>query len=135
MSSEKMARLVDTLIVNTELGKIQWTDSSLEENAFEFSNTESTITVSLFNQGNRNEGVILKIYNDEGKEVDSVSDDELNDFILQPYYNMKKLFDVARRQALGVENILDSLLGTLPPVPKEYSLIEQKKLKDDEVPF
>ncbi len=128
MSYEKIAKVVDSLIVNTELGKIKWKESSLERVGFEYSTQSTTVTITCEEDYNSGQSiVVLKIYNDEGRLVESVNDYELSEFIRQPYISMKNLFETARRQSLGVESILDDLLEQLPDVPEMDSLIEQKK--------
>ena len=135
MSYEKIAKLAESLIVNTQAGKVKWKESTFDENTFEYSGPSSSITVSCQTRrdqhGEPEEDIVLKFYNDEGKLVESVSDVDLSSFIIDSYQYMKSLYETARRQALGVESILDNLLVSLPPVKASDSLLEQKKRKDE----
>lgn len=123
MSYEKIAKVVDSLIVNTGLGKILWKESTFDENAFQYSTANSSIVIQNIHRDFDNSDVCIDIYDKTGKKVESVTDNELNQFFEMPYVKMKNLYDLARRQALGVEKILDNLLEELPSVSQEQSLL------------
>lgn len=58
---------------------------------------------------------ILKITNENGEIVEEVDSDDLANHIEDAWQKMKEMYEMARRQAMGVEQALDSILEIIDP--------------------
>lgn len=139
MSYAKIAKVVDSLIVNTELGKIIWKENLIDENTFKYSSANTSVIIGKKQHDYDEFSIFIEIYDKNGKQIEIVTDDDLSGFFDSSYQKMDNLFAVARRQALGVEQILDNLLEELPAVPENKSALKFAHTSQmsgmDDVPF
>ena len=113
MSNEKMARLILRLIHQTDVGKLQWEETSTS-NAFQTAFSGYTVIsreVSVPLQGTPD--YYISILNETGQTVETVSDSQLHDDLRDPVGTMRDLHEKARRQAMGVDEAIDSILSEL----------------------
>lgn len=139
MSYAKIAKVVDSLIINTELGKIIWKENLIDENTFKYSSANTSVIIGKKQHDYDEFSIFIEIYDKNGKQIEIVTDDDLSGFFDSSYQKMDNLFAVARRQALGVEQILDNLLEELPAVPENKSALKFVHTSQmsgmDDVPF
>lgn len=125
MSYPKLAQLVTKLAKLTERGRITWEPTSVRDqyqvSFSDYSVLLSTTTTDLA------EDIVVTVVNSEGEIIESVRDPELVDFFSPqtPYSVMAEMYGIARRQAMGVEGALDSILNDL----------EAKSDPNDDIPF
>ena len=115
MSYPKVAQLVNLLSKNTIVGKITWEET---EKTGVFQTSFPDYTVRLFPRQNPNESqgamdFIVQVINSNGELVEEVSDEDLSDYLEEPYQLMKTMHEISRRQVMGVESAIDSILNTL----------------------
>ncbi len=107
MTLGKYEQLVDRLLTKTEAGEILWKETA-EPATFQVPFPNYSITISY-----RKEllpAVIVTILNSEGKSVDSFTQFDLRD---EHAGKLSKLYENARRKALGAEKALDEILSEL----------------------
>lgn len=107
MSYRKIANLVDMVAKQTADRQLSW-DRTEINNAYQVSFSEYVIR--LFNNG---KGFRFVIYDVFGDVVEEVSDRDLKDFYAEPFEMMNDLFGNVRRQAMGVDEALDSIMKDL----------------------
>jgi hypothetical protein len=114
--NERLGKLVERLHDKTERREIQWQKSL--PYAFEASFPNYTIEVG---QDSKAIDLItyLKIYNEEGEEIEFVHDYELKSGGLLGIYDdkyqvqLRETYQMARRVALGTEAAIDNLILAL----------------------
>jgi hypothetical protein len=109
MIDDKMEVVIRRLHAKTASGELRWNES---HNGKEYQANFSRHTVGL---SMNEEGIIyLRLYDSFGKLLEQTSDYEVTN---SSYYGLadvvKQLYEQARRQALGVDDALDELLGEL----------------------
>ncbi len=115
MSYPKVAQLVNLLSKNTIVGKITWEETD-KTGVFQTSFPDYTVRHFPRQSPNQPEGsmdFIVQVINSNGELVEEVSDEDLRDYLEEPYQLMKTMHELARRQVMGVESAIDSILNTL----------------------
>jgi hypothetical protein len=118
MSMDKQKKLANALIARTEQGLLEW-KVGLNERSFQVTIGNNTVFVREKQiRGQESSDIVISVLNDEAVEVDSFSDVELNESEegghgRQWYTKLKNLFEVARRTALGSDQILNEILSDL----------------------
>jgi len=107
MSYPRMATLVSKLSLKTQAGEVRWEETG-EERTYQAS--FPGYAVHVFPRG---EDYILQIFNDDGNLIEEVSDRDLTSYMGNAYIQMKELYELARRNAMGVEQALDKILSCL----------------------
>lgn len=107
MSSSKYQALITKLLKNTRAKKIDWqpTDSG---GVFQASFPGYSVRLDM-----KRDDYFLSLYNEWGEFVDSMSDAQLHHDYQGAYDAMKELYELARRDAMGVDEALDTILGQL----------------------
>lgn len=111
MADSKIATFVETLKNKTINGSYTW-DQTSEEGVFMLS--FSNYSVQISQESNPHEydsiDIVLRILDSEGAIVEEIRDYQLKDNFVSPYIYMEEMYSVARRQAMGVEKAIDSIL-------------------------
>lgn len=127
MSYQKIADLVTKIYKKSNDGTIEW-EATEKEGTYQLS--FSNYSVRIFTKENKNiydnnqyeDDYILQILNDEGELVEETNDGQLSQLLGEKSFEiMKHLYEIARRQVMGVENALDSILNEL--------------IDEDDIPF
>lgn len=114
MATQNQAILVQTLFNQTLRGTLAW-ERTLLEDVYQatFSNGAVRVSSDVISYS-------VSLLNKEGKIVDTIDDTELSQaripLILKGYtwYTMmKELYEMARRNALGADQVLTGILGEL----------------------
>lgn len=114
MSESKNAALIQRLHARTKEGKILW-ERTIDEGVFRA--TVGATSVSLVPDktpdgwGNYVDTTLLRIFNDEGSVIEEISSDSVGKREFADL--LQELYELARRQAMGVDQILDKLLDQL----------------------
>lgn len=119
MSYAKLAHLIRALHQQTNSGKIEW-KSTAEDGTFQVSFPNYSVLLST-RPSVRGQGddVIVAVLNSEGRMLEQATDVDFDaDTLPNAYATMKQLYEVARRQSLGVEQALDALLIELGEDPE-----------------
>ncbi|NWE39590.1 hypothetical protein HX875_08950 [Pseudomonas yamanorum] len=115
MSYPKIARLIETLLSQTEAGTLQWAQTEKSE-VFQASFPRYSIRIYPENSSNFQPDYFLQILNEVGEIVEVVSDPDLRDVMDMAFTKMQNLYEGARRSAMGVESALDEILDFLDPL-------------------
>ncbi|MBT0624493.1 hypothetical protein KIH32_11295 [Pseudomonas fluorescens] len=116
MSYPKIAKLIETLLAQTESGALPWAQT---ERSDMFQASFPRYSIRLYPQIARNSlepDYVLQILNELGDIVEEVTDPDLQDVLETPFTTMRNLYDGARRSAMGVESALDEILDFLDPL-------------------
>lgn len=140
-NKSKYYRLINSIFKKTRDGSMSWEETD-EDDVFQVSFPDYSLRISRVptrSQDPDGEDIILRIYNNEGKLIDEVDDAMIYQYDperrfsgLSSYQAMYEIYNIARRQALGVEQALDSLLNL---IEEEEEEIEDTTLSEDEIPF
>ncbi|RBC03299.1 hypothetical protein C3E97_004510 [Pseudomonas sp. MWU12-2115] len=114
MSYPKIAKLVETLAVQTESGSLQWAQTE-KSDMFQASFPRYSIRLYPKTASTFEVDYVLQILNDLGDIVEEVSDPDLRSVLENPFNKMRDLYEGARRSAMGVESALDDILFFLDP--------------------
>lgn len=113
MADERMFELLSRLLDLTEKGRISWQETS-RTGVFQTAFSSYSVQIQeYFDQEVEREFTILELYNQEGKIVDGISTGELSSVHPEVSGNLYALFKEARRNARGLEDALNSVLGDL----------------------
>lgn len=114
MSVAKIAQIVSKLVSATKDGKITWEETETED-VFQVSYPNYSIRLSI--EPSQTEidtyDVVISIYNEIGKKLESATDVDLKDELSNSYGDMKALYDSAKGYSLGIEQTLDKILSDL----------------------
>lgn len=114
MSYEKVSKLIDLLYEKTKSSKITWEESE-KDNVYQMSFPK--YSVRMFIRENQqdftSQDYFIQIINENGTVIDEVSDLDVKDIIDGSYKKMEEMYNLARRQALGVDEALDIILNNL----------------------
>lgn len=116
MSYPKIARLVETLLSQTEAGTLIWAQTEKSEI---FQASFPRYSVRVYQDNNNSSGqpdYFLQILNEVGEIIEEVSDPDLRDVLQGAFTKMQNLYEGARRSAMGVDNALDAILDFLDPL-------------------
>jgi hypothetical protein len=109
MSYEKIIKIIKKLDAKTSSKEVSWEKTSSDN---EFQASFSHISVRLMRAAN--DLCYVNIYNLYGVSVEEVSDYELSDNGYEDEAGLlTALYEKAKRQALGVDEVLDELLDKL----------------------
>jgi hypothetical protein len=128
MAHDKIVEMVIRIKKHTESGELVW-EQTPTDGLFQLSFPDYTL--SILTRPPRIAGeelpddIIIQIRDDEGRIVEEITDDNLEEGLDNPYIFLYKLYELARRSAMGVDQALDKILGSLPSEPD----------KDDDIPF
>src|SRR6266850_110416 len=109
---DKKVLLLQKLLVQTKMGRVKW-ERTVDDGVFQAGFPGYSIKMrKVFDE--ETYLIIINIYNDEGSVVERITD---NDVLTLGWSNaisaIAELYETARRQAMGVENALDSLIASL----------------------
>ena len=111
MDANKIYRLIDKLLEKTKDGTLRW----------EFTGTPDTFQVALPYSSIRvlkkkSSENLIELYNEEGiliEQFPPIINNELFDYRPDTHQILASLFEMARRQALHVDQEIDKILNTL----------------------
>ena len=109
MEQNKIATLINLLVVRSQAGKLLW-EKTIDEGVFQ--TTLGGYTVRLSPRHRRGvfgdeRYVLIEINNAEGELIEEVSDTDVNS------NDLWSLYEIARRQAMGVDAALDTIISEL----------------------
>lgn len=108
MVDPKLLQLIERLLRKTRAGDVPW-EATAQDGRFQVAFPDYSVVV--FERGN---DWVLSIYNDEGAQIESVSDSALyNEGQGNAAEQLVALYQAARRTAFNVGKALDDLLGNL----------------------
>ncbi|OEO28107.1 hypothetical protein VW23_000495 [Devosia insulae DS-56] len=106
--------LIPKILTSTEAHQLKWAQVKLGS-GFEFNIEENTVTVwEWFDQDSSTSGYSIALKRSDGVTLDSYVADEYG----PQYRDLVKIYRAARRQALGVDSVIDAIgraLDELPP--------------------
>ena len=117
MSKDKYTRIVKGLFDRTMSGQLNWV-LSFEPDVYQadFPNHSLQIT-RCPNDDLMGDDIVIKIKNKEGMLIESFSDVSIDTSDVPGPYSafsyMNKIYETARRQALGVDKALDEIIDDL----------------------
>lgn len=113
MSLQKHARLVELLLRRSNAGVLEWKEG-IEVSTFQVSFKDKSVRIRHNEYGGR-VSYEVDLINEEAAVVDTFSDEELDreDGGSFWFSQLRDLFEVARRTALGSEKVLNDILSEL----------------------
>ncbi|MBN1460130.1 MAG: hypothetical protein JXA57_11385 [Armatimonadetes bacterium] len=112
---ERMRLLLSRLIEQTASGKIRWSQTDREQH-FLYSGSKSSVTISL-EEDKFNQRYTMALLNNNGVVVEALEDDweaDGGDRRAAPWNDdLERLFDLARREAMGIDKLLDAALSDI----------------------
>lgn len=114
---ERLVELSKRLRAATDAGQLEWTAE--EDTAFLWTGARGAVGVRSRDRDGE-EPYELEVFSAARQKVESLSSEWTADEQPAPWNDaVARLYRAARRQALGVDRILQDLLGELPRVPDE----------------
>jgi len=114
MTEEKLARVVSQLLELSKAGKLNW-EITVNDRAFQ-TNFEAC-SVRISERGDDDDiSHVISIYQRDGTEIEAISIEALSNHLngtLEATIMGGHLYNLARRNARGVDEALDSLLEQL----------------------
>jgi hypothetical protein len=114
-TEEKLLKLFQRLHAKTKAGEIKWEQTSRSD-VFQtaFPNYVVKLSARPSDSGEAFD-YFVSIVNENGVVLETASDIDISKAFpaVEAYKTMRELYDMARREALGVNAALDSLLGEL----------------------
>jgi hypothetical protein len=108
MANEKIIAVLKQLVKKTEAKQIIWGPTE-KADVFQAAFAKATIRLSRRQPAK----IQIDIFNEEGMLVESTTDEAIAGDWPSSWTFMKEMYDQARRQAMGVDVALDSLLEEL----------------------
>ncbi len=122
MADPKLIKLVGTLFRKTLDGSLKWKKTS-EDSVFSVSFSSYSVQLSLRSEWNDSTDDIdehyrLRILDGDGEVVEEIAPYtfESNTFTVPAYEIFKVMFESARRNAMGLNAAVDSILKELDPL-------------------
>lgn len=121
MELQKIVTLIERLSEKTTEGTVKWEESLFANSIYETQVGKHNIFVRERHEEEMSDpDYFLGFYNSAHEEIDSFSDRDLRDVMSSSYKIMRELYRAAKRQALGVNKMVDDVLN---------------ELDDDDIPF
>ena len=118
MSYEKIARVATALSNQTLQNKITWKQTE-DATTFVVSFPQYSVFISKEefedSYGREQAAHVLRITNENGEIVEEVTSYDLQSHLSDSWGTLKEMYETARRQAMGVEKALDSILEIIDP--------------------
>ena len=111
MASAKLIKIVELLISKTADGDVIW-EPTAEEGVFTYSFPSHSVRLYT-SDGPQGRDIVIDIINADGEVIEAVTDQDLQPSIPAAYTMMAAMYETARRQASGVESVLDEILDQL----------------------
>jgi hypothetical protein len=128
VTKDKALLLFNALVDKTEESKVPWTPA-FAKNQFEASFGRNTVRltqgVEVDEDGSEHTMVFISLLDAGGEVIDNVFPSTLSKYIHNPRERLAYLYDLAKDQALGINEAVDEILSELGPVED----------KEDEIPF
>ena len=115
--SERMVELTRRLQAATDAGRLEW--APVEDTAFVWTASHGAVGIRS-RDGDGEEPYEIDVFSAERQKVDTLASEWTAEEQPAPWNEaVARLYRAARRQALGVDRILEDLLSELPRVPDE----------------
>ena len=115
MAEGKLGRLVQVLQQRTNEQKIVW-EQTVNEDVFQVAFPSYTLQIGYRPGSDNQMDYFIRILDDYNKTVEEATDVDLQPElggVQQSYNTMDALYGSARRQAMGVDKAIDSILSEL----------------------
>lgn len=117
MADKKIAMLIQRLREKTDQGRIRWEKRAKDGDFIaSFPNYAVLLSIRSSPQFQNSDAYFLEILNEDGEIVEKVSDEDFegDEFEEEDAFEvMEELYNSARRNAMGIEKAVDSLLSAL----------------------
>ncbi len=115
---QRLQALAKRLIVLTEQGKVEWREGAAQD-SFQLAVPNASVSIST-RDGDGRAPYVMEVFSGDGAVVDSIEteawwDDETEEFYPRPWNELlERLYELARRNVLNIDAVLDTLLSELP---------------------
>ncbi len=113
MADSKIINLVKQLHIKTLEGRIPWEITAAGDT---FSASFSDYSIELYYFGDDFEDTItISIFNNEGRLIEKIDNNEfkIGDLPKASFDFLSEIFNMARRQAMGADEAIDSIISEL----------------------
>jgi hypothetical protein len=112
---QRMVDIATELISQTSQGRVRWSTTDRDD-VFQFSTTRASMTIE---PGSRQQTFVLRVLNERGVQVEALAASG-EPFTRDPGgRELSELYELARRQALEVDDVLDTVLDELRNPPSD----------------
>lgn len=138
MADPKVVQLIERLRSSTAKGTSTWS-KTVEKETFNLSFKDYSVQLAprwaQDEYGNEYSEVVFRIYDSEGELIEEVGPNGFSyqDFDLSPSDVLDELHNTARRQAMGMNKAVQSILDQLPELPKVAA--PKSPEPEDDIPF
>lgn len=113
----KIRSFIEKMYRGTIDGNINWEETQYN-GIYQSSFPNYSIHIMAGKENNDTPYIEITIYNDEGKVIETIRDDDdslrdMND----SYQRMEEIYETARSQAMGLEKALDDIIDYLDKIP------------------
>ena len=119
--ANKLWEFIQKLAAKSDTGNVSW-ERTAEDGIYQVSFPNFTVR-TFYRGGGGDPDYIVQILNEDGSIVEETSDAQLTQMadtsIVGAFSLMRKLYEAARRKAMGVDNALDALLEALDEDPED----------------
>jgi hypothetical protein len=113
---EKLVQLARALFDKTTAGQLHW-EPTANQNTFQLSlSNYSTLISKELDPDEPGHYILLRICNEEGQVIEELYEGEA---VNAGFSDMRALFNLARRIAMGVDKALDEMLDVLKSRPSK----------------
>src|SRR5712691_66169 len=112
MSDDRLIKMIHLLKQRTDDRKISW-EETINENIYQSAFPKYTIQIGYYpnDSFSKNIDYFIRILDEDNKVIEDAKDDDLKDELENSFEIMGTLYRSVRRQAMGVDKALDSILS------------------------
>lgn len=120
MPNDKIVTFFELLKKLTNNGNMQWSVTS-DDDIYQSSFSNYSVQISKCPDENGEPDYFITIFDSNGETIEHLQPSDISPPYRKPYLEFSELFEITRRQALGVDQALDDIIK------------EMKKMED--IPF
>ena len=117
MAHPKLIKLVQRLEKQTTSGNLDWEEDPFNDGSYtvNFSDYSVAISKEIRRKGFEDSVTLyrIRLLNEKGNEVESFTDEDIDEFGTDNFILMQSIFETARRRATGAEAAIDAVLSEL----------------------
>ncbi len=143
MISQDHVKLAEMLAAGTKARRVEW-KRSVDLDTFQLTFETNGIKLSRFEYDDRSSVYCIELLDGAGDQIDQFDSDDLDAFYRGSTGNrqsaagsdmLREMFESARRQALGIDTALVTLIAQLEDAGVQTPTPRAIEIEDDEDPF
>ena len=113
--SEKYYQLVYKIYEKTQSSALKWSEGPYE-NSFSVDFKSNSIVIYFMRSSNSSSFYCIGVLNKDGEEIETITPASIKDYFKDPSQSVKfflEIYQLARKQVLGIDNAVDNILKEL----------------------